>query len=209
MNDLKTYQDTIWGVSEIIGTSEEMLTGLDRKDLYLPVLNQIKLEKRKREWLAVRLLLKKLLGEEKEIGYDDMGKPCFIDQSYHLSISHTKGYVAVILNPAHWVGIDIEQISDQVLRLKKRFLSPDEEKAISPKGELIHILLHWSAKETMFKAMGVNEVIFNEHLYINSFEPELGVLSSFHSSENRTPQKTEFLIRYIVNSEYVLTFTEI
>ncbi|MDR1369788.1 MAG: 4'-phosphopantetheinyl transferase superfamily protein [Dysgonamonadaceae bacterium] len=209
MNKQATYPDTIWGVREITGTSEELLSRLEKKELYFPVIEQIKLEKRKKEWLTVRLLLKDLLGEEKEVGYDASGKPFLKDDSFHISISHTSGYVAVILNPTHPVGIDIEQITSQVMRIRNRFLSKSENDYISEKEELIHLLLHWSAKETMFKALGEENVIFNEQLHICPFEPETRVLSTFSSFESRTCRKTEFLIHYVVNSEYVLTFTEL
>ncbi len=209
MNELTRYPDTIWGVREISGTSEELLLKLERKELYLPVLSQIKLEKRKREWLTVRILLKELLGEEKEVEYDTAGKPFFKDNSYQISISHTTGYVAVILNPIHLVGIDIEQITNRVFRIRDRFLSKEENTHISKEEELIHLLLHWSAKETMFKVLGKEDVVFNEQLNIRPFKPEIKRLTTFSSYETRTSQKNEFIICYIVNSEYVLTFTEL
>lgn len=209
MNNQKTYPDTIWGVRSITGTSEELLSKLEKKELYRPVLSRIKLEKRKKEWLSVRLLLKELLGEEKEIEYNNAGRPFFRDRSFHISISHTAGYVAVILNPNHPVGIDVEQITEQVVSLQERFLSEKERSRISKGKELIHLLLHWSAKETMFKALGEEEVIFKEHLHINPFDPQVGILSTFSSFESRTYRKTEFLIHYMVDSEYVLTFTEL
>mgnify|MGYP000016543064 CR=1 FL=1 len=65
------------------------------------------------EWLAVRVLLYTLSGEEKEIAYHPSGKPYLADASASLSISHTKGYVAVVLGlPGREVGIDIEQYGE-------------------------------------------------------------------------------------------------
>ena len=209
MSKSTIHPDAIWGVREIAGTSEELLSKLDEKELYLPVINRIKLEKRKREWLAVRILLKELLGEEKEVEYDASGKPFFKDNSYHISISHTAGYVAVILNPEHPVGIDIEQITNQVERIRDRFLTEEENIHISKENELIHLLLHWSAKETVFKALGNSNVTFNEQLHIRTFSPKIGLLETFSAYETRTKQKKEFIVSYIVNSEYVLTFTEL
>jgi phosphopantetheinyl transferase len=118
MNNQKTYSDTIWGVRSIAGTSEELLSKLEKKELYRPVLCRMKLENRKKEWLSVRLLLKELLGEEKEIEYDNAGKPFFRDRSFRISISHTVSYVAVILNPNRPVGIDVERITEQVSRIR-------------------------------------------------------------------------------------------
>ena len=65
---------------------------------------------RRLEWLAVRVLLYTLSGEEKEIAYHPSGKPYLADDSASISISHTKGYVAVALGlPGREVGVDIEQ----------------------------------------------------------------------------------------------------
>ena len=207
MNKQTIHPDTIWGVREITEASDELLSKLDKKELYLPIISRIKLEKRKQEWLAVRILLKELLGEEKEVEYDAFGKPFFKDNSYHISISHTTGYVAVILNPNFPVGIDIEQITNKVERIRDRFLSEEEKTHISKEKELAHLILHWSAKEAIFKALGESDVVFNEQLHIRPFVPQIGVLATFPAHETRTKQKKEFVISYIVDSEYILTFT--
>ena len=66
-------------------------------------------ERRKMEWLSVRVLLYSMLQEDKEIVYSSEGKPFLSDHSFYISISHTKGYVAVGLHSLDPVGIDIEQ----------------------------------------------------------------------------------------------------
>ena len=55
-----------------------------------------------------RRLLKAILGYEPVIRHNEDGKP-LIDDS-HISISHTIGYVAVILSHDHEVGIDVEYL---------------------------------------------------------------------------------------------------
>lgn len=55
-----------------------------------------------------------MLQEDKEIGYSSEGKPHLTDNSSFISISHTKGYVAVILSSVAPVGIDIEQYGQRV-----------------------------------------------------------------------------------------------
>ena len=51
-------------------------------------------EKRRRERLAARLLLMRL-GQTGDIVYDRHGKPGIFDESAHISISHTQGWVVV------------------------------------------------------------------------------------------------------------------
>lgn len=83
-------------------------------------------DRRKLEWLSVRVLLYSMLQEDKEIGYSSEGKPHLTDNSSFISISHTKGYVAVILSSVAPVGIDIEQYGQRVKRVYDRFIRSDE-----------------------------------------------------------------------------------
>ncbi len=209
MNTLTTYSDTLWGVRRVEKSSGELLSLLENKEFYIPFIERFKLESRKCEWLMIRVLLKELLGEEKEISYDDNGKPFLEDRSYFVSFSHTRGYVAVIANPTHPVGIDIEEISQRIYRVKERFMSEEELMNLSEPQELIHLLLHWSAKETLFKALGQQSVDFTRQLHVNRFEPRLIEPDCFSAYETRTGENHHFMIRYIANSEYVLTFTEL
>ena len=68
-----------------------------------------------------------MLGEEKEIGYRSSGKPYLADGSASISISHTKGYVAVLLGgPEKEVGIDVECYGERVRKVAHKFVREDE-----------------------------------------------------------------------------------
>ena len=99
---------------------------MERPEAYLPILNRYKSEGRKSEWLSVRVLLKELTGSEPDILYHDNGAPYLPESSLHISISHTKGFAAVLLSPNKPVGIDIEYRSERIHRIKSRFLSETE-----------------------------------------------------------------------------------
>lgn len=133
-------------------------TGIGRNWLFF--------RKRKHEWLSVRVLLKALCGEEKEIAYYSSGRPYLKDGSRYISISHTRGYVAVALHSSCEVGMDIEQYGTRVRKVASRFIRSDEEPAMMEGDEVYALLLHWSAKEALFKLMGVEEVDFIRHLRI-------------------------------------------
>ena len=110
--------------------------------------------------MSVRVLLKALCGEEKEIAYYSSGRPYLKDGSRYISISHTRGYVAVALHSSCEVGMDIEQYGTRVRKVASRFIRSDEEPAMMEGDEVYALLLHWSAKEALFKLMGVEEVDF-------------------------------------------------
>lgn len=112
-----------------------------------------KSERRQIEYLSVRALLLNALGHECQVFHADDGKPFLSDgDGMHVSISHTKGYASIFLSPNRNVGVDVEQISDRIFRVKNTFLSEEEQKNIDS-SDKIQLLLCWSAKETVYKLM--------------------------------------------------------
>jgi phosphopantetheinyl transferase len=160
---------------------------------------------RQREWLSIRVLLKEMLGKETRIFYTDSGQPYLPDSLYRIGISHTKGFVALALDEKGPVGVDIECISERVERIRDRFMSVSETKKISQKQPLIHLLLHWSAKEALLKCMDEKAIDFRSQLHIHPFEPVVGEWSELRAHETCTEQSLRFTIRYRVEENYVLT----
>jgi len=185
--------------------SESLLSRLSYKDRYLPVIEKMA-ENRKREWLSIRVLIKELLGEEKEILYNSLGKPYLSDNSYRISISHTKGYAALILNKENEVAVDIERITPRVENIRARFVNEEEENVLSETNKLIHLLLYWSAKESLYKRLCVENVDFKTQLHISPFEPIIGEWSCFDAYETRTEKQERITIHYFVHKDYVLTY---
>ena len=106
---------------------------------------QFRNDGRKLERLSVYALLFEMTGNEQlRIGHDPSGRPSI--ESYQVSISHTKGYAALILSKQSRVAVDVETVSDRVGRIAKRFIRPDEVAA-----DIQTMLVNWSAKETVFK----------------------------------------------------------
>ena len=77
--------------------------------------------------------------------------------AYHVSISHTVGYVAVILSRDYEVGIDIEYVSERVGRIAARFLRNDENFT-----DCRQLLTAWCAKETMYKLFSSDHLGYQE-----------------------------------------------
>ena len=120
---------------------------------------------RKLEFLAIRALMyemlrvngasKGLLSHAGDFTHNGQGKPLF--RGYHVSISHTKGYAALILSKKSEVAVDIEYMSDRVERIASKFLRKDE-RADSLDAKLVH----WCAKETVFKLFSEENLLFEE-----------------------------------------------
>lgn len=120
---------------------------------------------RKLEFLAIRALMyemlrvngasKGLLSHAGDFTHNEQGKPLF--RGYHVSISHTKGYAALILSKKSEVAVDIEYMSDRVERIASKFLRKDE-RADSLDAKLVH----WCAKETVFKLFSEENLLFED-----------------------------------------------
>lgn len=120
---------------------------------------------RKLEFLAIRALMyemlrvngasKGLLSHAGDFTHNGQGKPLF--RGYHVSISHTKGYAALILSNKSEVAVDIEYMSDRVERIASKFLRKDERA-----DSLDSKLVHWCAKETVFKLFSEENLLFEE-----------------------------------------------
>lgn len=148
-----TFKDggiALWRIEE---TSDELYTLLNthRYDEALSVIHN---EARRAEWLAVRVLLSYVLGADKAIDYRESGAPYLTDDSYYISISHTKGYAVLAYHKNSPIGVDVEYISDRVMRIAHRFTRQEESEYIdkaTADDRLMYCILNWSAKETLYK----------------------------------------------------------
>ena len=129
-------------------------------------------ENRRKETASVYSLLFAMTGNRNlVIGHEPSGKPYV--EGYKIGISHTKGFVSVILSTSCDVAVDIEYINTRVLRIADRFLREDEKpnalqfsKEKKEKGDkdvvpdVIPTLLFWCAKETIYKLCSDERLTF-------------------------------------------------
>lgn len=174
-------------------------------------------ERRKTEWLSVRVLLYSMLHKDKEICYSPEGKPYLADHSFFISISHTKGYVAVILGSAAPVGIDIEQYGQRVHKVYDRYIRPDElvepyhpvdvdkNREEGDIGDLTwSLLLHWSAKETIFKRMENADADLRKLRLAHFIPRKEGI---FQVQEFATELQQIYFVGYRICPDFVITWT--
>ena len=198
--------DTQWAVWKVEESLEALLALLPdaRRVCCEQELLQFASERRKIEWLSVRVLLYFMLKEDKQIGYSSEGKPFLTDDSFFISISHTKGYVSVILNLKTPVGIDIEQYGKRVHKVFDRFIRPDEQVEAYQGDTTWGGLLHWSAKETVFKCMKNADADLRK-LCLSHFIPQKE--GTFQVREYATEGQSLFSVGYRICEDFVLTWT--
>jgi 4'-phosphopantetheinyl transferase len=119
-------------------------------------------EKRKKEHFASRLLVNEIC-PTKTIIYNEFGAP-ELNNGKHISISHSKELVAVILSDKK-TGLDIEQISEKSLRLASKFVS--EKNLIMLNKEKATLI--WCIKEAIYKWYQKGGVDFIKDIIIPEF----------------------------------------
>lgn len=109
---------------------------------------------------AGRELLAKLYREATgealpEIRVTERGKPCFVDSSWHFSISHTPKHAFCALS-MHPIGIDAEEADRKInLRLAEKILSPMEKRQFdAAQDQRTALLTFWVLKEAAVKLTG-------------------------------------------------------
>ena len=124
-----------------------------------------KSDKRKREWVAVRVLLRQVCGQPVSIFYKDNGKPYLKPSIAEFSVSHTKSVVGIALSQRR-VGIDVEQIGPRPLLLKSQFVHCEEFDPMSVGFAELMATFMWSAKESVYKLLGIPGVELKADIHL-------------------------------------------
>ena len=184
-------------------TVDELTQSFNQPELYLPEMEKINSEHRRREYLGLRLALKQCLnGEEKTISHTPDGKPVLTDNSYKISFSHCKNWISVIANPTYEVGIDIERPTDRIEKIHTRFLGNEELEEYLKHRELNYLKVVWSTKEALYKIIGEKAYNFARKIRILPFElREEGELKALFQETNK-----EYLVNYRLTDKYTLAY---
>lgn len=131
------------------------------------LLQSAKTSKRRIEILSVRLLMK-ILGIDCDIAYTHSGKPTI--KSGNISISHSNNYSAVIFHKDKNVGIDIEKISNILIKGQHLVFNNYEINFANYSVEILTIL--WCCKECIVKLINNKKTDFLTEIHIHPFDRE-------------------------------------
>ncbi len=191
----------MWEITEDFDYLRSMVT-LDEKDVER--LESFKNHQRKLEWLSVRVLLNSLTDKDSRIVYGPERKPYLHNNSHNISISHSKELTAILLNKKRRVGLDLEFMSDKVLRIAEKFMRPEELETIDKNQEIYHLYLHWCAKEALYKICDKVDINFVTNLKIEPFKPKekgliIGVVNNSYMNE-------KFTLNYFTHKNYAVVW---
>ena len=152
----------IWEISETIN---DLKTELLLSEDSLKLLDQRKSVIHKKQFLAIRNILKELSIDDQDLVYEESGKP-FIRDGQNISFSHSNIYVAVIISK-QIVGIDIETVSDRIFKIKNKFLETELKYPIEFNQETL--LVYWNIKESIFKSLRNSQIDFKQNIIVLPF----------------------------------------
>jgi 4'-phosphopantetheinyl transferase len=122
------------------------------------------------DFIAAHFLLRRILEDSLGIacerwsfGATELGRPVVtappMMSRLRISLSHTRGLVAVAIARGYEVGVDVERTSTDAARfdISDRFFAPDEAaylRALDPAAALNDFTVLWTLKEAFAKAIG-------------------------------------------------------
>ena len=189
-------QDVRLGLWKMEETPEELLLQDASLKAVCDTASSCQSEVRKLERLCIHALLYQMTGlKGVVIDHDASSRPLLED--FQLSISHTRGYAALILSEWRGVAVDIEYMSERVNRIVSKFVREDEQ---AP--DTVSRLINWSAKETLYKLFSEEDLQYFE-MRIQPFLPENQGLLLVDDLKIEKQAK----VFYRANEDYVLTYS--
>jgi 4'-phosphopantetheinyl transferase len=200
------FRIDIWKSEEDVPTLTDMaaLSSVEKSRL-----DSFQSDHRKKEWLCARTMLRKMLPSSEEniaITYDEYGKPHLSSKNFHISISHSGEYVALIISKKYSAGIDIERIrSGKIESIAHRFLSPQEKSIMPADDPLRFYYMVWSAKETLYKIDGKRGLEFKKHIFTEPKSTE--DVGEFNAWIRKNDFEKKFLVHYEFIGDLLLAYS--
>ena len=172
---------------------------LDEYDRNLINLKKNKLAKE--QFLAVRKTLK-LENPSYKIRYDESGKPS-INSDLNISISHSNHMAAIVFSGYSRTGIDIEQKDSKILNIQNKFLNESEKLKDEYQSDLDYLTKIWTAKESIYKALGIKGVSFSDDIIIKNIFNNKG--QGYYISGK---EKYKFDLIFFSIDDYILCYAQ-
>ena len=131
-------------------------------------------ERRRTEHLAWRRVVRRELGRDVVIDYNEVGAPVVNLEATHLSVAHGAGRVAVAIANKR-VGIDIESLERNFESISSRYMSA-EEQALSTHKEWGAMV--WTAKEALYKLYGERGLDLKCDITLTHYNHEQSVITA-------------------------------
>lgn len=208
LRHLKAHNDKVdLYLLDIDKSSDVLLEMVSSKfsEEYEAHISNFKSEKRKREWLAARIILHTIYGENLEIGYTEQGKPFIKGKGISISISHNKDTVAVAFSEYFKIGIDIENSNGKLEGISNRFVREDEKEIANGMDIQDKLLLLWTIKESIYKCMNTPDANL-----LNIKVSEMQIADKVITSKGKSiNQQEDYITESYVNENHTVSISRI
>ena len=153
------------------------------------------------QFLAVRKTLQ-LEDPSYKIRYDESGKPS-INSDLNISISHSKFMAAIVFSEHNKAGIDIEHKENKIVNIQNKFLNDSEKLENENQYNVDYLTMIWTAKESIYKALGIKGVSFSDNIIIKNINKNKG-----HGYYINGKEKYKFDLKYFSIEEYILCYAQ-
>ena len=153
-----------WQLTETVAQLSAGLTLSQGEEERLCALHS---EKKQREFLAIRHLLREAQLPTTALYYTPEGKPQL--EGRNISITHSQDFVMIALSPRP-IGIDIERCTPRILRLALRFTPWQAPPDMDELTQIQAYTQLWTIKEALYKISDQPSVRFYEDLQIPHFQ---------------------------------------
>ena len=153
------------------------------------------------QFLAVRKILH-LENPCYKIRYDESGKPS-INSDLNISISHSKFMAAIVFSKHNKAGIDIEHKENKIINIQNKFLNDAEKLENEYQSNVDYLTMIWTAKESIYKALGIKGVSFSDNIIIKNINKNKG-----HGYYINGKEKYKFDLIFFSIEEYILCYAQ-
>ncbi|MBN2521375.1 MAG: 4'-phosphopantetheinyl transferase superfamily protein [Bacteroidales bacterium] len=203
---IKKYvdKDVLLGLWDITENYDILLNSLSLDENDFTKLNSFKNLNRKLEWLSVRRLLYELTRSNNKIIYNSENKPFLSNNTYNISISHSKNFTSILLSKTKRVGIDLEFMSHRINKIEHKFINENEHITKNPDLLKYHLYIYWCAKEALYKLNDKQDINFKDNITIESFEPT--VCGQVKGKVHTQNINEEFDLNYFRLNNYIIAW---
>ncbi|MEN9960476.1 MAG: hypothetical protein RL045_727 [Bacteroidota bacterium] len=155
------FQILVWKIEEPLAYFETFPAMWSSPEVSNPL--------KKLESTAARYCLHQLSEEFEALTLvqNNRNRPFFQGSDWHISLTHSFPYVAAACSRKKRIGIDVEKPGRNIEKIAPRFLCTAELGKWKDTSNLL--TLAWSAKESIYKAVGKPGLSFQKEIEISDF----------------------------------------
>jgi 4'-phosphopantetheinyl transferase len=200
--------DTEFAIWKIEEKADDLYNQLQLNEQEKAFVERLSHGKRHLHWLGTRVLLRKMLDTNEYIDcqVDGHGKPYLVDLPYHISLSHSFDYAAVMISKTRPVGIDIEQVKEKVERIAHKFMGPEEMAFIDDQHKIQQLYVCWCSKEAVYKCYGQKEVSFADNISLEPFNFNKEGIVNAHLKKDMV--SLDYRVNYLQYEDYMIGYVK-